>query len=295
MLNGIILINKEKGYTSHDVVSRLRGILKMKKIGHTGTLDPDATGVLICLLGNATKAAELFKADTKEYRCKIRFGITTDTEDISGNVLSTCDMHPDDNTIKTAILSFLGKSKQIPPMYSALKVNGKKLYEYAREGITIEREARDINIEKIDIHSICFPNADFTVKCSTGTYIRTLCKDIGEKLKTGACMEELCRTVIGDFMINDAYTLSEVENMVKNNNIENAVLSLDKMFEIYDKATVNINGEKIALNGNKLVLDDFNDDKFTTEKIRVYVGDRFIGLYEKERKGLYKPFKMFLG
>ena len=194
MNNGFIIVNKERGFTSFDVCAKLRGILKTKKIGHTGTLDPDATGVLLVCVGNATKAVDILPDEDKQYRAVIRFGITTDTEDISGNVLSTSDRKINEDDIRAAITSFVGNIKQIPPMYSAIKVNGKKLYELAREGKEVERKARDITIHNIIIEDISYPNATILVDCSKGTYIRTLCKDIGEKLGVGACMESLVRT-----------------------------------------------------------------------------------------------------
>ena len=197
MYNGVIIVNKEKGFTSHDVVAKLRGILKQKKIGHTGTLDPDATGVLPVCLGHATKLCDMLTDKDKTYETVMLLGSVTDTQDISGQVLKSVDVDSlrdngelTDDQILEVIESFVGDYNQIPPMYSALKVNGKKLYELAREGIEIERKARLVKILAIENVRIEFPRVYMTVSCSKGTYIRTLCHDIGEKLMCGACMED---------------------------------------------------------------------------------------------------------
>ena len=200
MINGIVNIYKEKGYTSHDVVAVLRKVVGQKKIGHTGTLDPDATGVLPVCLGRATKVCELLTDHDKTYEALLLLGKTTDTQDISGEVLEERD--PGDLTeeeVRSCIESFIGEYDQIPPMYSALKVNGKKLYELAREGKTVERKSRKVQIHGIRILEMNFPHVRMEVDCSKGTYIRTLCHDIGEKLQVGGCMEELERTKVGRF------------------------------------------------------------------------------------------------
>ena len=201
MINGIVNIYKEKGYTSHDVVAVLRKVVGQKKIGHTGTLDPDATGVLPVCLGRATKVCELLTDHDKTYEALLLLGKTTDTQDISGEVLEERD--PGDLTeeeVRSCIESFIGEYDQIPPMYSALKVNGKKLYELAREGKTVERKSRKVQIHGIRILEMNLPHVRMEVDCSKGTYIRTLCHDIGEKLQVGGCMEELERTKVGRFL-----------------------------------------------------------------------------------------------
>ena len=195
MINGIVNIYKEKGYTSHDVVAVLRKVVGQKKIGHTGTLDPDATGVLPVCLGRATKVCELLTDHDKTYEALLLLGKTTDTQDISGEVLE--ERNPGNLTeeeVRSCIESFIGEYDQIPPMYSALKVNGKKLYELAREGKTVERKSRRVQIHGIRILEMNLPHVRMEVDCSKGTYIRTLCHDIGEKLQVGGCMEELERT-----------------------------------------------------------------------------------------------------
>ena len=192
MINGIVNIYKEKGYTSHDVVAVLRKVVGQKKIGHTGTLDPDATGALPVCLGRATKVCELLTDHDKTYEALLLLGKTTDTQDISGEVLEERD--PGDLTeeeVRSCIESFIGEYDQIPPMYSALKVNGKKLYELAREGKTVERKSRKVQIHGIRILEMNLPHVRMEVDCSKGTYIRTLCHDIGEKLQVGGCMEGL--------------------------------------------------------------------------------------------------------
>ena len=205
--NGIINIYKEQGYTSFDVVAKLRGILKMRKIGHTGTLDPDATGVLPVVLGSATKLVDMLTDKKKEYIATLRLGITTDTLDITGTVLSENTPDVSEGEVRDAILSFIGPQLQTPPMYSAIKVNGRKLYELAREGIEIERQKRSIEIFDIEILDMSLPDIRLRVECSKGTYIRSLCADIGDKLSCGAVITSLMRTKSGDFAIDRAYTL----------------------------------------------------------------------------------------
>ena len=208
MINGIINVYKEKGFTSHDVVAKLRGIVKQKKIGHTGTLDPDATGVLPVCLGSATKLCDMLTDKSKEYVTTMRLGFCTDTQDISGEVLSTKEVCVTKDEVEKTILSFVGKYDQIPPMYSALKVNGKKLYELAREGIEIERKARSIEIFEIEILDISLPDITMRVHCSKGTYIRTLCHDIGEKLGCFGTMVTLERTKVASFLLENAPVLN---------------------------------------------------------------------------------------
>ena len=195
MIHGIINVYKEKGFTSHDVVAKLRGIVGQKKIGHTGTLDPDATGVLPVCLGKATKLCDLLTDKNKTYEAVLLLGKTTDTQDITGEVLEEKSTEAlTEEKVREAIEGFIGDYEQIPPMYSALKVNGKKLYELAREGKVIERKARLVKILDIQILEIDLPKVRMEVSCSKGTYIRTLCHDIGEKLGCGGCMESLIRT-----------------------------------------------------------------------------------------------------
>lgn len=212
-MDGVININKPAGMTSHDVVSRLRRILNMKKIGHTGTLDPDATGVLPMCVGRGTKLSEMLMSSEKQYRAELTLGISTDTQDSSGTVLSQRQVNVSEAEIRDAISRFIGELEQIPPMYSAIKVEGKKLYELAREGKEIEREPRKVTIHNIEIENINLDKnlVEMTVDCSKGTYIRTLCNDIGEALGCGGHMSALTRTKSGRFEIENTVTLEEIE------------------------------------------------------------------------------------
>lgn len=296
MYNGIININKEKGFTSHDVVAKLRGILKQKKIGHTGTLDPDATGVLPVCLGNGTRLCDLLTDKTKEYEAVMLLGVTTDTEDISGKILTESTFDISEDIIKAAIMSFVGEYNQIPPMYSAIKVNGKKLYELAREGKVIERQARAVVINSIDIISIDIPHVTFRVNCGKGTYIRSLCRDIGDKLGCGACMESLVRTKSGIFTLDRSYLLSDVENMVKNgetDKLKEIIYPVDSVFSEYPEIIVEGRNAFLVSNGNKFPIEDEN----ITGKIRVYKNldgiKQFAGIYESDASGFYVPVKLF--
>ena len=219
-MDGIINVRKEKGFTSFDVVAKLRGILKMKKIGHTGTLDPDAEGVLPVCIGKATRVCDLLTDKDKVYEAVMLLGKETDTQDMTGTILKESEVNLSIEEVKQCIESFVGEYAQIPPMYSALKVNGKKLCDLAREGVEVERKARKVQILDIAILSIDLPRVTMRVHCSKGTYIRTLCHDIGEKLGCGACMEYLVRTRVSDFQIEDAKTLQEIETIMKSGKIE---------------------------------------------------------------------------
>ena len=288
--NGIINIFKEKGYTSHDVVAKMRGILKQKKIGHSGTLDPDATGVLPVLLGNATVLSDMLTDKSKEYEAILLLGVSTDTQDISGEVLKEVDTSSlKEDDVKSAVLSFLGEYMQMPPMYSALKVGGKKLVDLAREGKEVKREPRKVHIFDIDIIDISLPRVKFKAKVSKGTYIRTLCHDIGEKLLVGGCMESLIRTRVDRFDIEGALTLNKVEE--RRECINNDIMSVEEYFSFLPKINTSPDFDKYLHNGNKLKL---NKDFELSELYRLYDSqDRFIAIYRREMTEL-KPFKMFL-
>ncbi|MFC2283297.1 MAG: tRNA pseudouridine(55) synthase TruB [Lachnoanaerobaculum saburreum] len=288
--NGIINIFKEKGFTSHDVVAKMRGILKQKKIGHSGTLDPDATGVLPVLLGNATVLSDMLTDKSKEYEAVMLLGVSTDTQDITGKILEKRDTsNLNKDMVKEIILSFLGEYMQLPPMYSALKVGGKKLVDLAREGKEVKREPRAVYIFDIDIMDISLPEVKFKAKVSKGTYIRTLCHDIGEKLSVGGCMESLIRTRVDRFYINDAITLKQVEE--NRECIKKNILSVEEYFSFLPKINTSPEFDKYLHNGNKLKLDKKPEN---SELYRLYDSkDRFIAIYKKEMTEL-KPFKMFL-
>lgn len=333
MMDGIINVYKEKGYTSHDVVAKLRGILRMKKIGHTGTLDPDAEGVLPVCLGKATKLCDLLTDKTKTYQAVMLLGQETDTQDTTGAVLAQYPVNATEEEVREAVESFLGPYMQVPPMYSALKVNGKKLYELAREGKEVEREARPVEIFEIHVDSIELPRVTMTVTCSKGTYIRTLCYDIGRKLGCGGCMEHLLRTCVDRFELADSLKLSQIEELRDRGEVENYVIAVDEVFAGLPAYTaVPGDGDKLVHNGNPLPIElatscedgesssqdqgakqsadhshrlssrieegELGKALFDPQKnIRVYDSEgRFIGVYGYEKsKRRYKPLKVFLG
>jgi tRNA pseudouridine55 synthase len=296
-MNGIINVYKEQGYTSHDVVAKLRGILHMKKIGHTGTLDPDAVGVLPVCIGRATKLCGMITDWGKAYEAVMLLGTRTDTQDVSGTVLEQKEVNVTEVQIMDTINSFVGEYDQIPPMYSALKHNGKKLYELARQGIEVERKARRINISSIHVNELNLEDkvktVTFTVECSKGTYIRTLCEDIGNKLGCGACMQSLKRTRVGLFGTDTSYTLSQLQELADNSKIEDVIIAVDNMFPDYPKVTVCEGFDKLLYNGNKLpekaIIGEIGDNK----EVRLYNNSQeFIGIYKYE-KGEFIPVKIF--
>ncbi len=356
-MNGILNIYKEKGYTSHDVVARLRGILHQKKIGHTGTLDPEAEGVLPVCVGNATRLCALLTDKTKTYEAQLFLGVTTDTQDATGRVTGMAgdidrfaEMLPGNlaeqipeaaeafgqggaeqwgrlsdvtgEELTDIISKTVGRQQQIPPMYSALKVGGKKLYELAREGKTIDRKPREIEIHEIKILEMDLPRVRFSVTCSRGTYIRTLCEDIGKKAGCGGVMESLLRTEVGPFALADAKKLSEIEILQQQGRLEEALILVDHMFLEYPAAVVAAEYEKIVQNGNKLhrsmvrfetsdelckpqlckpslckpTISAANHD-LPDDLLRIYDGSgRFYGLYSYgEDDSVMCPYKMFLG
>ena len=296
MIHGIINVYKEKGFTSHDVVAKLRGIVGQKKIGHTGTLDPDATGVLPVCLGKATKLCDLLTDKNKTYEAVLLLGKTTDTQDITGEVLEEKSTEAlTEEKVREAIEGFIGDYEQIPPMYSALKVNGKKLYELAREGKVIERKARPVKILDIQILEIDLPKVRMEVSCSKGTYIRTLCHDIGEKLGCGGCMESLIRTRVSTFRIEDAKTLDEIETLKQEGKLAELLVPIDVMFPSYPKITVKDDWKAFAKNGNPLDLKMLKEACGQDEGTQVRLYDesgKFIAIYQwKEKK--YHIVKMF--
>lgn len=298
MIHGIINVYKEKGFTSHDVVAKLRGIVGQKKIGHTGTLDPDATGVLPVCLGKATKLCDLLTDKNKTYEAVLLLGKTTDTQDITGEVLEEKSTEAlTEEKVREAIEGFIGDYEQIPPMYSALKVNGKKLYELAREGKVIERKARPVKILDIQILEIDLPKVRMEVSCSKGTYIRTLCHDIGEKLGCGGCMESLIRTRVSTFRIEDAKTLDEIETLKQEGKLAELLVPIDAMFPFYPKITVKDDWKAFAKNGNPLDLKMLKEACGQDEETPVRLYDesgKFIAIYQwKEKEKKYHIVKMF--
>lgn len=316
MFNGIINVYKEKGFTSHDVVAKLRGILRQKKIGHTGTLDPDAEGVLPVCLGSGTKLCDMLTDKSKEYEAVMLLGLCTDTEDISGKVLARHEVSADEATIRGIIMSFVGEYDQIPPMYSAIKINGKKLYELARAGQEIERKPRRVTIDYLEITEIDLPRVKFRVGCQKGTYIRSLCRDIGEKAGCGACMESLVRTRVGEFTLDKAHTLSQIDDLARNGEITRIITPVDECFKDLLAVTVSGRAETLVRNGNMFsetesgVIREDGDGQNGSEAarraedkelFRVYTGVSggariFAGIYEFDgSRRAYKPVKMFPG
>lgn len=299
MINGIVNVYKEKGYTSFDVVAKMRGIFHQKKIGHTGTLDPDAEGVLPVCLGKATKVCDLLTDKDKEYKAVLLLGQATDTQDISGEVINSASVNVTEDEVTAVINSFVGRQMQVPPMYSALKVNGQKLCDLARQGVMVERKAREINIFSIEIEDISLPEVTMSVHCSKGTYIRTLCNDIGEKLGCYGCMKSLLRTRVAGFKLADACRLSELEEMLKTG--QDFVIPIDSVFDNLSVASVIETAQKYVVNGNRIPVSfikeaaeseaDFIDG--AAYRLYDYKGC-FVGIYNYiEETRDFKPVKIF--
>ncbi|HAJ74278.1 MAG TPA: tRNA pseudouridine(55) synthase TruB [Lachnospiraceae bacterium] len=287
MINGIINVYKEKGFTSHDVVAKLRGIVGQKKIGHTGTLDPDAVGVLPVCLGKATKLCGMITDETKTYETCLLLGKDTDTQDISGRIIEEKEVFCTEEDVRNTVKLFEGEQKQIPPMYSALKKDGKRLYELARAGITVEREARTVNFYEIRIRKMELPRVWLRVTCSKGTYIRTLCHDIGEKLGCGGCMEELVRTRTGKFSAENALKLSEIEAIVKDGRLSSILIPADEMFAEFSAGRAKPQGDAILHNGNPIDPEYLQEipEKTRENLYRIYDSkNHFIGVYIFDKK-----------
>lgn len=290
MFDGVINIYKEPGFTSNDVVIKMRGILHMKKIGHTGTLDPAAEGVLPVCLGKATKLVSMLTDEThKTYQAVMLLGQVTDTQDTTGQVTVSSDVEEmirsgalTEEAVRNAALSFIGDYAQIPPMYSALKVNGKRLYELAREGKEVERAARPVHIYDLTVDSIALPRVTMTVTCSRGTYIRTLCHDIGEKLGCGGCMEHLLRTKVGNFTVDRAIRLGDLETLSREGRAGEAVIPIDGILaDLPAFHSENETLDRLLDNGNPFGA-EFLDPSARGDgsEVRMYDGQgRFIGVY----------------
>ncbi len=248
-LNGIIVLNKPRGYTSHDAVSIVRRTLGTRKVGHTGTLDPNAEGVLPICVGKSTKACDMITFSDKEYIAVVKLGVVTDTYDIWGKVLKVQTADVNAEKIREAISNFTGEIYQVPPMYSALKQNGKKLYELARQGIEVERKPRKITIYECELLDIMGDTFSIRVRCSKGTYIRSLCHDIGKYLGCGACMQELIRTKSSVFTLDEAISFADLENKVKVNGAQCVLGCVDRLFMMYPKYVVNPTVKSRLLNG----------------------------------------------
>ena len=303
MLNGVINVYKEKGYTSHDVVAIVRKTLNIKKVGHTGTLDPDAEGVLQVCIGQATKLADYIMAERKSYTAEITFGAETTTQDASGDIIKEYEYTFDENRLREVIDTFKGEQTQVPPMYSAIKINGKKLYEIAREGREIERKAREITVYDIRIAEINPPNkAIIEIDCSKGTYIRSLCSDIGNKLGWGAFMSSLTRTASGKFKLNEAVKLDELKNVAERGEAEKFIIPPDDVLSGYKRVTVSEKADKYLYNGGKIYGGYLKYDKKPSNNEIVLGYDatgRLVGIYlykfDEEKKTYFiKPVRLML-
>lgn len=302
MISGVINVYKEPGYTSHDVVAKLRGILKQKKIGHMGTLDPDAVGVLPVCLGKATKLCNILAEKDKTYIATLLLGMETNTQDTTGEVTKQASKEQMETLTEEKVFdtakSFIGDYEQIPPMFSAIKIGGQKLYNLARRGEVVERPARHCKILDLTVTNINLPRVDMHVTCSKGTYIRTLCHDIGEKLGVGGCMEHLVRSKVERFKVEDSITLSQIEEYRDKGTLEEYIVPVDEMLDGFSKCIVSDKAEKLVYNGNiftsgNTLLKMNHEDGQT---VRVYTHDgKFIGLYMFHGdKQIYKPVKIFL-
>lgn len=288
-MDGVINIYKPIGITSFDVVRRLKKIYNTGKIGHTGTLDPLACGVLPICVGKATKIVDYIMSETKVYKTKLRLGIETDTYDQEGNVLSESEVKLSETDVIAAIHDFIGDIEQIPPMYSALKVNGKRLYDLARKGIEVEREKRKISIYSIEITNIALPEVEFIVACSKGTYIRSLCYDIGNKLNVGGTMWALERIQTGQFSVKDSVTLEELED---SSNPSRYLISIESVLGCFKVLSFNDKYEKLLLNGVKLNNGKLIESIEKNTIYRVYINEiSFIGLGMRDDQG-FKIIKL---
>ncbi len=279
MNDGILLLNKPIGITSHDAVNKMRRLFGTRSVGHTGTLDPMASGLLTVLIGNATKASEYAMQHDKKYRAGLRLGITTDTEDTSGTVLSESDDIPSEDAVISVAKSFVGDILQTPPMYSALKVGGKKLCDLAREGVTVEREPREIHIYSIAVARIDDRNYTLDVSCSKGTYIRTLCADIGSALGCGGAMSSLVRTESGGFSLNDAVTSEQLEAMDIAQR-QARLLPVESLFATLPCVRLSDFYANLARNGAEIYQRKAGTNFSLGEKLRVYDKNGFFALGE---------------
>ena len=294
-LSGIVIVNKEAGMSSQAVVNRVKKIFGVKKAGHTGTLDPMATGVLPVLIGRAVKASEFMLTSDKHYGATLRLGITTDTEDITGEVLTRSEDIPDEEAVMTAVSAHIGRIMQTPPMYSALKVGGKKLYEMAREGKVIDRQAREITVYSIEAKRLSDTDYYLDIKCSKGTYIRTLCSDIGKMLGCGGAMATLERLSASGYLIKDSHTLGELENM-KDYERENVVRGVEEIFSGLDIVRLPAFYSRLAHSGLEIYQKKIETNYPMGSLVRMYDEGGFFALGEvrEYEDGLaIKPIRRF--
>ncbi|MBQ7326959.1 MAG: tRNA pseudouridine(55) synthase TruB [Clostridia bacterium] len=295
MKSGVIIINKEIGPTSQGVVNRVKRLLGASKAGHTGTLDPMATGVLPVLLERGVKASEFMLSSDKHYVATLLLGLTTDTEDVTGEALTESDLIPTEEEVMAAVSSFVGEYMQTPPMYSALKVGGKKLCDLAREGITVERQPRQVTIHSLTAERISEREYTLDVHCSKGTYIRTLCADIGARLGSGGCMKTLCRASASGFSLADAHTLAELENMTEAER-ESCIFPVEYIFRALPEVKLPAFFAKLAHSGLEIYLKKINLDLPLGARVRLSDEQGFFALGEVrefEQGSAIKPIRQF--
>ena len=296
-MNGIICIDKPQGFTSFDVVAKLRGITKIRRIGHAGTLDPMATGVLPVFIGRATKACDMLPDSDKEYEAEFRLGVVTDTQDSTGEVLSSCEAAVSSDEISRVVAGFLGEQEQIPPMYSAVKVDGKRLYDLARQGIEVERKPRKIVVYRIDLISFDEKSQSgrLVISCSKGTYIRTICHDIGQKLGCGAIMTALRRTRAAGFSLDDCLTIEEAQRLSDPEVLAEEILPIDRVFAFMDRLDLGRKKAEAFLNGVKLDAEKLEYTGSDSD-VAVFFDDRFIAtayIAEENGKRVLRCHKQF--
>lgn len=287
-MNGILLIDKAEGWTSSDVVIKLKGVLRERRVGHSGTLDPMATGLLAVFVGRATRAVEFAEAHDKRYTAGLRLGVTTDTQDVTGSVLRSCQANVAEDELKAVLTRFTGELEQIPPMYSAIKINGQKLYDIARRGGEVERRPRHITVSGISVVGRSGNDFVLDISCSKGTYIRTLCNDIGDALGCGGCMSSLRRTAAGDFSVSQAYTIDEVVAAAAAGEAGKLLLPTDSMFAALPRCTAGAQDERRIKNGNEIKTPALADGDY-----RVYSDSGEFLMLGRAKNGRMRTIKSF--
>lgn len=287
-MNGILLIDKAEGWTSSDVVIKLKGVLRERRVGHSGTLDPMATGLLAVFVGRATRAVEFAEAHDKRYTAGLRLGVTTDTQDVTGSVLRSCQANVAEDELKAVLTRFTGELEQIPPMYSAIKINGQKLYDIARRGGEVERRPRHITVSGISVVGRSGNDFVLDISCSKGTYIRTLCNDIGDALGCGGCMSSLRRTAAGDFSVSQAYTIDEVVAAAAAGEAGKLLLPTDSMFAAFPRCTAGAQDERRIKNGNEIKTPALADGDY-----RVYSDSGEFLMLGRAENGRMRTIKSF--
>ena len=287
-MNGILLIDKAEGWTSSDVVIKLKGVLRERRVGHSGTLDPMAMGLLAVFVGRATRAVEFAEAHDKRYTAGLRLGVTTDTHDVTGTVLRSCQANVAEDELKAVLTRFTGELEQIPPMYSAIKINGQKLYDIARRGGDVERRPRHITVSGISVVGRSGNDFVLDISCSKGTYIRTLCNDIGDALGCGGCMSSLRRTAAGDFSVSQAYTIDEVVAAAAAGEAGKLLLPTDSMFAALPRCTAGAQDERRIKNGNEIKTPALADGDY-----RVYSDSGEFLMLGRAENGRMRTIKSF--